>query len=303
MKIGVVLPLGDDETTGRPITYAAVRGLARQAEAEGLDSVWVFDHLIFRFGTAPASGTWEGWTVLSAVADATQRVELGTLVLCTAFRNPAVLAKMASTLDEISGGRLILGLGAGWHEPEFAAFGIPFDHRVARFGEAIRIIAPLLRTGKVDFVGEYYAAREAELIPPDPRPGGPPILVAAEGPRMLRLTAEFADLWNTAWLGQPGASPLAARREALDAACAEVGRDPATLGTTVGVIVAFPDLVEDPSRLREHPERILTGSPHEIAAGLGGYADRGVAHVICDCRPRTAEAFARLGEAVQAFRR
>src|SRR5579884_2406050 len=295
MNVGVVLPLGNNEETGQPLTYREIRALARQIEQDGLDAVWVFDHLIYRTGEHEA-GTWEGWTILTAIADATERVELGTLVLCTAFRNPAVLAKMAATLDEISGGRLILGLGAGWHEAEFAAFGIPFDHRVGRFQDALRIIAPLLRTGRVDYAGPYYEALNCALLPPDPRPGGPPILVASESPRMLRLTAVHADLWNTAWLGDP--APLAERVAALDAACAEVGRDPATLGVTVGVSVAFTDLAAVPA-LAEHPDRYLTGSPAQLAAGLRPYAARGVVHVICRCYPSTAEAFGRVAAAAR----
>ncbi len=125
MKVGVILPLSTDN--GVP-SYIQIRAWARAAEAAGLDSVWIYDHLLYRFPDKPPQGIWEGWTVMAALAEATERVELGALVLCTAFRNPAVLAKMAVTLDEISGGRIILGLGAGWHEPEFAAFSLPFDH-------------------------------------------------------------------------------------------------------------------------------------------------------------------------------
>jgi alkanesulfonate monooxygenase SsuD/methylene tetrahydromethanopterin reductase-like flavin-dependent oxidoreductase (luciferase family) len=131
MKIGVVLPITEDEPSGQPPGYAEIRALALQAEAAGFDSLWIIDHLLFRFPDKPTPGVWEGWTLLAALAEATKRVELGSLVLCTAFRNPALLAKMAATVDEISGGRLILGVGAGWHQPEFDAFGLPFDHRVA----------------------------------------------------------------------------------------------------------------------------------------------------------------------------
>jgi alkanesulfonate monooxygenase SsuD/methylene tetrahydromethanopterin reductase-like flavin-dependent oxidoreductase (luciferase family) len=125
---------------------------------------------------------WEGWTMLSALAAATERVELGTLVTCSQFRNPALLAKMAVTVDEISGGRLTFGIGAGWNEPEFRAFGVPLDHRVGRFEEALQIIVPLLRDGHVDFEGQFYSARECELNPRGPRPSGPPILIGAMVP-------------------------------------------------------------------------------------------------------------------------
>src|SRR5205823_9829883 len=131
-------------------------------------------------------GEHEAWTIASAVAAVTDRVTVGTLVMCTSFRTPGLLAKMGATLDEVADGRLILGLGAGWHEPEYEAFGYPFDHRVDRFEEALGIILPLLRHGRVDVQGRYYEARACELAPRGPRPGGPPILIGGQGPRMLR---------------------------------------------------------------------------------------------------------------------
>jgi probable F420-dependent oxidoreductase len=299
MKVGVVLPLGEDEALGRPASYAAVRDLALQAEEAGFDSIWLYDHLLYRFPDRPAQGVWEGWTFLAALAEATRRPELGTIVLCTAFRNPAVLAKMAATFDEDSAGRLILGLGAGWHRPEFDAFGFPFDHKVDRFEEALQIICPLLREGRVDFAGRYYQAPDCELRPRGPRPGGPPILVAAAGPRMLRLTARYADSWNTAWLGRP--TLLAERRAGLEAACAEVGRDPATLAVTVGVIVAYPQEGAPPPA-GGGPAKVLTGSAEEVAAGLRAYREQGVAHVICNCAPNDAASLARLADALRVYR-
>ncbi|HXT35639.1 MAG TPA: LLM class flavin-dependent oxidoreductase, partial [Chloroflexota bacterium] len=237
MKIGVVLPLMGDEETGQVVRYADTRAFARQAEAAGFDSVWIFDHVLYRYPEKPTQGPWEAWTVISALAEATTRVDLGTLVVCTPLRNPAVLAKMAVTLDEVSDGRLILGLGTGWHRPEFDAFGIPFDHRVDRFEEALRIIVPLLREGKVSFQGKHYSAVDCEILPRGPRPSGPPILIAASGPRMLRLTARYANSWNTAWYGQPDA--LGEAHAGLEAACSLEGRDPATLEVTVGVNVDY----------------------------------------------------------------
>jgi alkanesulfonate monooxygenase SsuD/methylene tetrahydromethanopterin reductase-like flavin-dependent oxidoreductase (luciferase family) len=128
--------------------------------------------------------------MLAALAEATQRVEIGTLVLCNSLRYPALLAKMATTADEVSGGRLILGVGAGWNEPEYQEFGLPFDHRVGRFAEALQILGPLLREGHVDFAGQYYHARNCDDVPRGPREAGPPLLVGSEGPRMLKLTAQ-----------------------------------------------------------------------------------------------------------------
>lgn len=181
-------------------------------------------------------GVWECTTMLSALAAATSRVELGSLVMCTGFRNPALLAKMADTIDEISGGRLILGLGAGYPDREYPAFGYPTDHRYSRFAEAIHIIHGLLREGSIDFDGTYYQARECELRPRGPRPGGPPIMIGTRGKRMLRLTAQYADLWNAFLLrGHSRPEDLEPAMGSLDAACKDVGRDPATLARTASV--------------------------------------------------------------------
>ncbi len=299
MKVGVVLPLGENPATGSAPGYREIRDLALQAEAAGFDSIWLFDHLLYRRPEQPTAGPWECWTILTALAEATERVELGTIVLCTAFRNPAVLAKMAATLDEVSRGRLILGLGAGWHQPEFDAFGIPFDHKAGRFEEALKIIVPLVKEGKVNFQGEYYNAPDCEIRPRGPRPAGPPVLAASFGPRMLRLTAQYADSWNSAWFGRP--TGFVERRAALEAACAEVGRDPATLEMTAGVQVAFPEAGEVSAPL-DNPDKILTGSAEEIAAGLRAYADLGVGHVICSPLPNNAAALPRFAEALQAYR-
>jgi probable F420-dependent oxidoreductase len=297
MKIGVVLPLA--EYPQQQPSYSEIRELALQAEEANFDSIWLFDHLLFRSEGQPTRGVWECWTILAALAEATKRIQLGTLVLCTAFRNPAVLAKMAVTLDAMSDGRLILGLGSGWHKPEFDAFGIPFDHRVDRFEEALQIIAPLLHTGKVDFQGKYYWAHEGELKPGPIRPGGPPILIGAFQPRMLRLTARYADMWNTCWLGP--AKDLVPRQEALRAACAQEGRDPATLAVTVGVNVFFdiPDTVL-PDWV--NPENTVMGSIEQVATVLHDYEALGVTDVICNPIPNNKQALEYLSKALQMCR-
>jgi probable F420-dependent oxidoreductase len=294
MKVGVALPITENAESGETPGYAQVRALARRADAAGLDSIWLFDHLLFRRGDNPTAGIWEAWTMLSALAEATERVELGTLVLCVPFRNPGLLAKMADTLEEVSNGRVILGIGAGWHQPEFDAFGYPFDHLASRFEEALQIICPLLREGKVDFQGTYGSAPNCELRPRGPRPAGPPILIGSSKPRMLRLTARYADAWNTCWLGQVEA--LAEPRAALEAACREVGRDPRTLEVTVGLNVSYRQHETPPD-----PLKVLTGSPEEIAAGLRGYAAAGVSHVICNLSPSTPETLERFTEAFRVY--
>jgi alkanesulfonate monooxygenase SsuD/methylene tetrahydromethanopterin reductase-like flavin-dependent oxidoreductase (luciferase family) len=212
----LVFIANDRENYGkRP--YDEIRAVARQAEKDGFDSIWLPDHLFYRNPGEPTRGIWECWTMLGALAEATQRVELGTLVTCNSFRNPAILAKMATTVDEVSHGRLILGIGAGWNEPEYQAFGLPFDHRVDRFEEALQILKPLLRDGHVDFAGQYYQARNCEIVPRGPRLEGPPLMVGSEGgPRMLKLTARYADLWNTGYMGKP--ETLAERRTKIETA-------------------------------------------------------------------------------------
>jgi probable F420-dependent oxidoreductase len=298
MKIGLVLPITENADTGVP-SYASVRRLARQAEAAGFDALWLFDHLLFRRPNEPTTGIWECWTMLAALAEATSHVQLGTLVTCTAFRNPAILAKMAATLDAISGGRLILGLGAGWHVPEFEAFGIPFDHRVDRFEEALQIIVPLLRTGQVDFEGRYYRAPNCELRPRGPRASGPQILIGAEGPRMLRLAARYADGWNTCWLGQPGA--LATPYAEMLAACVDEARDVATLDVTVGINVAR--IASDrSSEASPNPDKVLSGSVADVAAGLRGYAERRVTHAICNLDPMNADTLTWFAEVLEHYR-
>ena len=193
-----MLPLSASETDG----WTTIRAMAVAAEEHGLDSVWGADHLIFR-DKGETEGIHESWTLLTAVAAVTSRVEVGPLVLAVPFRNPALTAKMASELDEISGGRLILGLGCGWHQPEFDAFDYPFDHRVSRFEEALAIMLPMLRGESVTFEGRYHAATDAEILPKPIREGGPPVLIAGKQPRMLDLVARHADQWNGAWYGDP----------------------------------------------------------------------------------------------------
>jgi probable F420-dependent oxidoreductase len=294
MKVGAMVRLGTHSTDGTPARYAEIRSMAQRMEAIGLDSIWLYDHLLYRWPGKPTVGLWECWTILSALAEATSRIDLGTVVMCTPFRNPAVLAKMAVSLDEVSGGRFTLGIGAGWHQPEFDAFGVPFDHRGSRFEEAIQIIAPLLREGRVDFSGQYYQALDCEILPSGPRPGGPPLLVAGHGPRMLRLVARHADMWNTAWHTEPQSA--VERLESMRAACGEVGRDQSTLDLTVGVTLAYPELIDTP------PPTALSGGTDEIAAALAGYARLGVSHTIFDVFPYTPAAFDNLAESLRLFR-
>ncbi len=297
MKIGLMVFLANDRENNSKRPYETIRAIAQQAETDGFDSIWLADHLLYRKPGEPTRGIWECWTMLAALAEATQRVEIGTLVLCNSFRNPAILAKMATTADEVSGGRLILGVGAGWNEPEYEAFGLPFDHRVDRFEEALQILKPLLQEGHVDFAGQYYQARNCDDVPRGPRQAGPPLLVGSEGPRMLKLTAQYADLWNTGYMGQP--ETMAAPLANIEAACREIGRDPATIGITALIGLWFPDLQAKKPSFFDNP---LTGTVQEIAAAMRGYAQIGVQHVMFQCEPYTPEARQRLTEALRLYR-
>jgi probable F420-dependent oxidoreductase len=294
-----MLPIGQQELLIGPDRWSLFRDQALAAEESGLDSVWCADHLLFRSSEEEdeIKGIHEAWTVLSAVGAITRRVEVGPLVMCVPFRNPALLAKMATTLDDLTAGRLILGLGCGWHQPEFDAFGYEFDHRVSQFAEALEIVVPMLRQGSATFSGEWQRATDAALAPPGPRAGGPPLLIAGKGPRMLRLVARYADQWNSAWYGYPEKADLL--RENIDrvhAALDAVGRDRATLGLTAGVFVATAPGDDD------RPEEVVSGSPEEIAKALAGYADLGVGHLIVHVWPRTVEAVHRLGAAAALAR-
>jgi alkanesulfonate monooxygenase SsuD/methylene tetrahydromethanopterin reductase-like flavin-dependent oxidoreductase (luciferase family) len=295
LKVGLHLP-----ETERIAPWQELAEMCRLAEDVGFDSIWVPDHLLYRFEGKPPSGPWECWSILSAVAAVTKRVEIGPLVLCAAFRNPALIAKMADTVDEISGGRLILGLGAGWHEPEYDAFGFPYDHRLGRFEEAFTIIRTLLREGQIDFEGNYHSARDCELRPRGPRPGGPPLMIGSRGPQMLRKTVPYVDYWNgwAAWGGNRpnGFAPFLAM---VDAACRATNVEPAAVQRTVAVFVHLPGGTDEPNPAAPP----LTGTPEQLANMLRAYAGAGISHVQVVIDPNTCagiEAFASVFDLLDA---
>jgi probable F420-dependent oxidoreductase len=298
LKVGIQLP-----EVERVVRWPELRRMAELAEEVGFDSVWVGDHLLYRYPDGTTRGPWEAWSVLAAIAAVTQRVEIGPLVAATSFHNPAMLAKKAATLDEISGGRLILGIGAGWNEAEYNAFGFPFDHRADRFEEAFTIIRGLLRDGHVDFSGRYYQARDCELVPRGPRPAGPPLMIGSMGPRMLRIALPHVDAWN-AWYAWFGNDPQLLRPmlAGLEEACLAVGRDPAGVGRTVALLVHLEggigrQEVDDRGRL----SRALAGAPGEIAADLRTFAGLGVGHVQLVVDPITLPSIEWLGGVLQAL--
>ncbi len=264
MRIGVTLPLAEGDTAaGHAPDFAETVAFATRAEAGGLDSIWVFDHLLFRFPDAPQEGVHEAWTTLSAVASLIPRVELGSLVMCSSFRNPGLMAKMAATLDGLSGGRVILGLGSGWHDPEYAAFGYPDDHKVGRFAEDLEVTARLLKGERFSLTGTWRTFRDVELLPPPARQV--PILVAAKGQRMLRLTARWADAWNTAWFGRVE-DRLTTRLADLERACEAEGRHPASIRRTIGVRLHDPGEGADDASGLDADARGLADLFDELAA-------------------------------------
>jgi alkanesulfonate monooxygenase SsuD/methylene tetrahydromethanopterin reductase-like flavin-dependent oxidoreductase (luciferase family) len=296
MKIGLVLLISERKELKRAFSYQETREFAQRAESTGFDSLWLYDHMLYRNEGESTVGIWECWTFLSALADATKNVELGTLVICNSFRNPALLAKMAITLDEVSQSRLILGVGAGWNKPEYDAFGWPYDHRVDRFEEALQIIRPLLKDGRVDFEGKYFQARDCEIKPLGPRAGGPPLMIGSFGTRMLSLTAKYADLWNTGYLGQP--ETLVQPRQEMLEACKLVGRDPGTLGVTAMIALYFPGLAPEPDGFDNPP---LTGTADEIAQAMLGYEEAGAEHIMFHLIPYNQATISRLEEAVRIY--
>jgi alkanesulfonate monooxygenase SsuD/methylene tetrahydromethanopterin reductase-like flavin-dependent oxidoreductase (luciferase family) len=297
LKVGVFINLAERMMDGETPRWANIREMATVAEDVGFDSIWTPDHLLFQMEADKPEGFWEAMSILAGLAAVTSKVELGAAVNCVSFRNPALYAKMADTIDEISGGRFVAGLGAGYHDAEYEAFGYPTDHRYSRFEEAFTIIRTLLREGVVDFEGKYHSARECELRPRGPRPEGPRIILGTLGPKMLRLAAEHADEWN-GWLPTRGNAPenVEPMRKLVDAACAEVGRDPATLARSVGV------LMSPTGRSQPHVSRLqpaLTGTPEELAGYLRDFAARGMDHVQVWVYPNTAHAIEEFGKTLE----
>ncbi len=217
MRIGVQLP-----EVERKVRWPEYVTLARAAEAVGFDSLWVGDHLLYR---DPERAPWDVWTLLAGLAAVTERVTLGPLVACTAFARPGLLARTAAAVDELSGGRLVLGLGAGWNEDEFRAFGVPYDRRVSRFTEAFEIIRRLLAGERVTFAGEFERVEDALLLPRPARPV--PLMIGSNGPRMLATTLPHVDAWNT-WFDDFGNTPegFAALSATISEAAERAGRDP-----------------------------------------------------------------------------
>ncbi len=301
--IGVGVQLPEVE---REVRWPELRAIARTAEQAGFDSIWVGDHLLYRYASGETRGPWEAWTTLAALAEATERVALGPLVAATAFHAPFMLAKQAATVDEVSGGRLVLGLGAGWNDTEFEALGVPFDHRISRFEESFTVVRTLLAEGAIDFEGTYVRARGAELRPRPARPGGPLLLIGSSGPRMLAATLPHADGWN-AWYADTGNAPagVAPLRAVVDAAAVGAGRDPAAIERTVAVLVRLPGGTGRVMGDTDPKQAVapLEGPPDVMAAELRAYAREGIGHVQLVLDPITEASVAALAPVLEALDR
>jgi alkanesulfonate monooxygenase SsuD/methylene tetrahydromethanopterin reductase-like flavin-dependent oxidoreductase (luciferase family) len=296
VRIGVQLPEVEYE-----ITFADLVAMARLAEQVGFDALWLGDHLLYELEVG-ARGPWEVWTTLAALAASTERIELGPLVASTSFHAPAMLAKMAATVDAAAGGRLILGLGAGWNEREYTAYGFPFDNRVDRFGEAFTIIRTLLRDGAIDFHGTYYDVADCVLHPRSPRPGGPPLMVGSIGPRMQAITLPHVDAWNVWWSDYGNTvEGFADVKQTVDARLAAIGRT-GCVAATCAVYVKLPQGTG--RQMGDYPGTAapLSGSPDEIADRLRAFEVAGAAAVQLVVDPIVPASLEWLGDVLERLR-
>lgn len=292
-RIGVQLP-----EVERRVPWPELIVMARTAEEVGFDSLWVGDHLLYDLPDGTSRGPWEVWTSLAALAAVTQRVAIGPLVASIGFSPPAMLAKKAATVDAISGGRLILGLGAGWNEREYRAFGHPFDQRVARFEESFDLIRRLLAGETVDHHGRFYDLDHCVIDPPPVRAGGPPLMIGSIGPRMLAATLPYVRGWNV-WWSQYGNTPegLANVAGPVREQCAALGRDPDSVLCTAAVYVQAPGgggrLMGDPNAQSTRP---ISGSVQQVAEQLAAFAAVGAGHLQLVVDPITQESIEWLGD-------
>lgn len=291
MSLGLMLPMREGSMGGATPSFDDLVEMTTAARDVGFEAVWFADHFTFMDDGEP-TGAWEAFTMMAGVASRVDGIQLGSLVSCTGFRNPGVIAKMAEALDEISSGRFILGLGAGWNQPEYAQFGFPFDYRASRFEDAIRIVHPLLRDGAVDYQGRFYQANDAVNRPRGPRPGGPPILIGSNGDRLLGSVARYADAWNSDW--QDNLDDIRGLLAKVDAACDAAGRPRDAIVRTGSSVFAMPG--SDGSRAKT-----IGGDAQEMAAWLGELRRLGLRHVVCSLDPRTLQSVAAFGEVIKRF--
>lgn len=295
LGIGLVLPAGESFVDGATARWVEIRELAIRAEEIGFDTVWMVDELLWRPPDGQTHGWWECVAMTGAVAAATSRVKVGTWILSALHRNPGITAKAVETLDEISGGRFVFGLGSGHAGRQAHAFGLPEDHVYGRFAEAVEIMVPLLRHGRADFEGTFHAARDLEHRPVGPRPGRIPIMIGAKGPKMLRLAALHADIWSWYVEERSDLAEFGPRLAALEAACLEVGRDPTSIGRSAGILVE-PTSFTGSAEVFGTPVR---GSAEEIADGFRAFHAGGFTQVEVMLWPPTMAALEAMAPVVE----
>jgi alkanesulfonate monooxygenase SsuD/methylene tetrahydromethanopterin reductase-like flavin-dependent oxidoreductase (luciferase family) len=295
MKVGIKL-----NAPIRDVRWDVIRDMALAAESAGFDSLWSEDH---QWGPRDGGDPWEVWSVLSALAAITERVDLGPIVASTNFHGPLILARKAAAVQEFSGGRLILGVGAGSGLREYPKAGLPIDHQVSRFEESFEIMRRLFAGERFSYEGRYYRLEDTWLtnIPQQEMRW----MVGSLGPRMLGITLPHVDGWNTHW-GDDGfwnrPEGFAQHSAMLDERCEAFGRDPRTVWRSAEIYVALSGAHGLPVDLPEQ-FRPIRGSSDEIAEGLAGFADAGADLVQVLVDPQTPAAVEELAEAVAAFRR
>ena len=299
MKIGLIAGLHGRPGTETPAPdWDSIHDLATTAESVGFD-MFVFEDALLYKGDETSDGVWESVAIAGAIAASTERIRFGQSVINAPYRSPAMVASIATTLDEISGGRYVLGIGAGnTADSDYEAFGFPTDKRYSRFAEAIEIIHGLLRTGGVDHAGEFYTAKESALVLRGPHAHGPSINIAAGGTKMLTLAAKYADAWNW-WAYNETLDEIKERvgsiAATLDQACEAAGRDPASLDRTIDLYFVAPPGYDRP----DGSEKIPAGSAEEISHFLLGLGAIGISEVRCDLTDRTSEAVEAMAEVVE----
>ena len=295
LEIGLVLPAGESFVDGSTARWTEIRDMAVRAEAMGFDTVWTVDELLWRPPGGRTTGFWECVAMTGAVAAATSRIKVGTWVLSALHRNPGVTAKAVETIDEISGGRFVFGLGSGHAGGQAHAFGLPEDRVFGRFEEAVEIIVPLLRQGRADFEGTYHAAHDLEHRPVGPRPGRIPIMMGAKGPKMLQLAVRHADTWSWYVEERSDLVEFGPRLDSLLAACEATGRDPATIGRSAGIVVE-PTPMTGAAEVIAEPVR---GTPEEIADAFQAFEARGFTQVEAILWPPTLAALEAMAPVVE----
>lgn len=293
-RIGVQLP-----EVERRVGWTELATMARTAEAVGLDGIWVGDHLLYDLPDGTVRGPHEVWTTLAALAAVTERVVLGPLVASVGFHEPAMLAKLAASVDNVSRGRLVVGLGAGWNEREYRAFGFPFDQRVARFEEAFGIIRRLLAGETVTHEGRFHSVDRCVIDPPPVRDGGPPLMVGSVGPRMLAITLPHVRAWNV-WFSHYGndAAGLAGVAADVRHRCEAIGRDPAEVLGTAAVYVQAPGGIGRTMGSDGTSVAPLRGTPAAVADQLATFAAAGMHHLQVVLDPITVDSIEWLGQVV-----